>query len=279
MSELTQLFDELCEVRVANDIVTALEEASSKQIECDFHLNEGVMAVKEIENKEIAQALAILHGKKVYAANTWYAFDTKLNSMLGFVKDTVCKLMAKGDMTDADFGLVSDFIPRVLNRVNTTPELLDRIRVALRKLVLNNDDSTLFPMKETRLLLWEFGEKEDYGDVIKIFSYKTVNAQTGKYTTKNEGIAQDLIQRRRQAGYKRDQNPIDVYAAIILEQKAANNPLYAEILPEDVVVVSEARDCHLDFFVDYSPASKEAILARAADQTAAGTLPPTNVSI
>jgi hypothetical protein len=66
-----------------------------------------------------------------------------------------------------------------------------------------------------------------------------------------------LLLRRREFGYNSNLPTLDIYARIISEQKALNNPTYSDVFIEDVRVVREAKECHLDIFINYSPISKE----------------------
>jgi hypothetical protein len=258
--DIAKLLDETCVNRVAEDLVVAIEESSKRELECDFKLNNGIMERSRVVNAEVAKALNDLHGKDVWAANTWCSFDSKLNSMLGFVKDSICKVM--DNMSKEDFDLVSKFISDVMKKMNSDQILINRMKKAIRTKLLNNNDDTLFPIKEIYVVLWEFGDKEDYGDILKIFSYKSLNVSTGKYSSQNKGLAGDLIQRRRQFGYGRNQNTFEIYKNIIEEQKKCNNPLYDEVLPEDIQIVSEAKECEINLFVDYSPESPDVLIQK-----------------
>jgi hypothetical protein len=49
------------------------------------------------------------------------------------------------------------------------------------------------------------------------------------------------------------------------EQKEANNPTYEDILPEDIVIVKEAKECHLDIFADFSLVARAEFEAKAME--------------
>lgn len=266
MSDIIPLLTKENARRVAEDILTAIEEKGNKDtIDVDFRLKNGVMERTPIQNQEILKTLVELHGREVPSPNTWFSFDTKLDSMLGFLKDTVCKKIDDNSITNTEFEKIQDFLKIVVNLVNKDEELLTRLRAALRKNALNNGDELLFPLTECMLVLFEFGAKEDYGDMIKVFNYRRVNKATGTFVGEKNAIAKDLLQRRRDFGYKRDQNTQEIYTKIIEDQRAAGNSLYLEILPQDVEIVAEAQECHLDIFVDYSPIGKEELIAKTVE--------------
>jgi len=266
MSDIIPLLTKSNARRIAEDILTAIEGKGNKDtIDVDFKLKNGVMERNPIHNQEILKTLVELHGKEVPSPNTWFSFDTKHDSMLGFLKDTVCKKIDDNSITNAEFEKIQDFLKVVVNLVNKDEELLTRLRAALRKNALNNGDEFIFPLNECMLVLFEFGAKEDYGDMIKVFNYRRVNKATGTFVGEKNAIAKDLLQRRRDFGYKRDQNTQEIYAKIIEDQRAVGNSLYLEILPQDVEIVAEAQECHLDIFVDYSPIGKEELIAKTVE--------------
>lgn len=252
--------------RVAEDILTAIEEKGNKDtIDVDFRLKAGVMERNKIQNEDILNTLIELHGCEVPAPNTWFSFDTKLDSMLGFLKDTVCKKIDDDTITTSEFEQIQAFLKIVVNLINKDEILLSRLKTLLRKTVLNNDDEIVFPLNECRLVLFEFGAKEDYGDMIKVFNYRRVNKVTGAFMGEKNAIAKDLLQRRREFGYQREQNTQEIYTKIIEDQRAVKNHLYMEILPQDVEIVAEAQECHLDIFADYAPISKEELIAKVVE--------------
>lgn len=266
MSDIIPLLTKENARRIAEDILTAIEEKGNKDtIDVDFRLKNGVMERTPIQNQEILKTLVELHGREVPSPNTWFSFDTKLDSMLGFLKDTVCKKIDDNSITNVEFEKIQDFLKIVVNLVNKDEELLTRLKASLRKNALNNGDEVIFPLNECMLVLFEFGAKEDYGDMIKVFNYRRVNKATGTFVGEKNAIAKDLLQRRRDFGYKRDQNTQEIYAKIIEDQRTAGNSLYLEILPQDVEIVAEAQECHLDIFVDYSPIGKEELIAKAIE--------------
>lgn len=266
MSDIIPLLTKENAKRVAEDILTAIEEKGNKDtIDVDFKLKNGVMERTPIHNQEILKTLVELHGREVPSPNTWFSFDTKLDSMLGFLKDTVCKKIDDNTITDTEFAKMQDFLKIVVNLINKDEDLLARLKAALRKNALNNGDEVIFPLNECMLVLFEFGAKEDYGDMIKVFNYRRVNKATGTFVGEKNAIAKDLLQRRRDFGYERGQNTQEIYTKIIEDQRAAGNFLYLEILPQDVEIVAEAQECHLDIFVDYSPIGKEELIAKTVE--------------
>lgn len=264
MSDILPLLTSENARKVAEDVISALEEHGNKStIDFDFKMKEGKMERSEVGNEEIRAVLRSLHGCDVPAPNTWFSFDTKLDSLLGFIKDTICAKMDADTITDAEFEGVQNFIPQVIKHLNQDQDLVDRLRGCLRKVVLNNtDDPEFFPLRDIRTLLFEFGAKEDYGDMIKVFKYARISATTGKFTGEKNAVAKDLIRRRREIGFSRGQNTKEIYDQIVREQREAQNPLYAEVLPEDIEILSEAKECHLDLFADYSPLTKDEIVAK-----------------
>jgi len=266
MSDIIPLLTKENAKRVAEDILTAIEEKGNKDtIDVDFKLKNGVMERTPIHNQEILKTLVELHGREVPSPNTWFSFDTKLDSMLGFLKDTVCKKIDDNTITDTEFAKMQDFLKIVVNLINKDEDLLARLKAALRKNALNNGDEVIFPLNECMLVLFEFGAKEDYGDMIKVFNYRRVNKATGTFVGEKNAIAKDLLQRRRDFGYERGQNTQEIYTKIIEDQRTAGNSLYLEILPQDVEIVAEAQECHLDIFVDYSPIGKEELIAKTVE--------------
>jgi len=265
MSDIIPLLTKENARRIAEDVITAIEEKGNKDtIDVDFKIKNGVMERTPIQNKEILKTLIELHGCEVPSPNTWFSFDTKLDSMLGFLKDTVCKKIDDNSITNSEFEKMQDFLKIVVGLVNKDEALLARFRTALRKSVLANSDEVMFPLKECKLVLFEFGAKEDYGDMIKVFNYRRVNKATGTFVGEKNAIAKDLLNRRREFGYERGQNTQEIYAKIVEDQRAAGNSLYLEILPQDVEIVAEAQECHLDIFVDYSPIDKQELIDKSA---------------
>lgn len=259
---LTMLNDENAK-RVAEDLIAAIEEKGNKDtLDFDFRVKNGVMERQPISNPDILKTLVELHGKEVPAPNTWFSFDTNLKSMLGYLKDTICKKLEDESISDKEFNAIQPFLKKVVKLVNTDEVLTNRLRNALRKVVLNGGEEVLFPLNECKLILFEFGSKEDYGDIIKVTNYRRVNKVTGQFVGEKTSISKDLMQRRREYGFQREQDTKAVYAKIIEEQRANGNQLYAEILPDDVEVVTEAKECHLDLFADYAPLAKESLASK-----------------
>lgn len=266
MSEILSLLTDKNARKVAEDILVAIEEKGDKEsFDFDFRVKNGVMERIPVANKDIRKALVELHGCEVPSSNTWFSFDTKLNSMLGYLKDTITKILENNSITNEEMTAIQGFIKKVVNVMNDDEELLNRLKKSLRKAVLNDGDEVVFPLKDCRLLLFEFGSKEDYGDMIKIFNYKRVNKATGNFVGERNSISKDLLDKRRSFGYERGQNTQEIYTKIIEEQRSKNNPLYAEILPQDVEVVAEAMECHIDIFADYAPLEKEELISKIVE--------------
>lgn len=266
MSEILNLLNNENAKRVAEDIILAIEEKGNKEtLDFDFKMKAGVMERTPMMNEDAKKALTEIHECEVPSPNTWFSFDTKLDSMLGFLKDTICKKLEDESISDAEMAQVPVFLKKVINLVNKDKGLNDRLKNALRKVVLNNEDPIVFPLNDCKLLLFEFGLKEDYGDMIKVLNYQRVNKITGQFVGEKNGIARDLLLRRREFGFNRDQNTKEIYTKIIEDQRKAGNSLYAGILPEDVQVVSEAKECHLDIFADYAPLDRENLIAKVVE--------------
>lgn len=267
MSEILTLLTEEHAKRVAEDIVVALEEDATKDtLNFDFETAQGKMIRKPVPNEEVRNVLKQIHGFDVPAPNTWFSFDTKKNSMLGFLKDSICKEMEEDKLTEKEFVAIQDFIAKLISVLNTEEALVNRIKAVLRKLVLNNAEADFFPIEECRTILFEFGEKSDYGDIIKIFKYARVVKATGEFIGETTVVSKDLMRRREKIGYKRGDDTKAIYTQIALEQRAAGNPLYRDVFPEDIKVVQEAKECHLEIFAEYSPISREEILARCGQE-------------
>lgn len=256
MSQIKELLTDENARKVAGDIVTAFEEASDKELDVDYHMSNGVMERKSIPNEYIRSELKELHGREVPAPNTAYSFNTKPNSFLWYLNDTMLKQMDKDEVSDEEHTLMRPFLQKIISFVNNDESLGERMRAAIRKTILNNPEEGLFPLKEVILVLFEFGDKEDYGDVVSIQNYNRFNKTTQQFVGEKKAIAQDLLKRRREFGYKSGKTTREIYDQIISEQKAAGNNLYEYILPEDVRIVQEAKECHMDVFVDYSPVPK-----------------------
>lgn len=263
MSEILKLLNDENVNIVANDILVALEnKQETDKLDFDFRLSNGSMERLPIVNRDILKAIVELHGSEVPAPNTWFSFDTKLNSMLGYIKDTVCNAMDNNSITEKESNAVYPFMKKIINTINTNPDFYNRLKKALRKHVINQADEEVFPLNDCRLTLFEFGAKADYGDIIKVRNYSRVNKSTGQFVGEKSGVSQDLLKRRREVGYERDQNSKEIYDRIITEQRLAGNPIYIDTLPEDVEVVTEAKECHLDLFADYAPIPKEELVAK-----------------
>lgn len=249
---------------VAEEIVTAFEnEASSNSLEIDFKLNAGVMEVNYTNNADFKAALEKLHGRLVPSPNTSLSFNAPENSVLCKIKDYFCQNINNSTITENDYEIMHDFLTMVIRHVNQNQVLLERIKRAVRK--VNGADEILFPFKDTMVVLFEFGEKEDYGDMIKVLHYSRYNKQLQSFVGEKKAVAQDLLLRRRQFGYNSKLETKEIYAKIIDEQKMNNNPLYEDILIEDVKIVREAKECHLDIFINYSPLPQDEYVAKAKE--------------
>ena len=266
MSEILKLLNDENVNVVVNDILVALEDKQEKdKLDFDFRLSNGSMERLPIVNRDILKAIVELHGSEVPAPNTWFSFDTKLNSMIGYIKDIVCNSVDNNSMTEEESNAIYPFMKKIINTINTNPDFYNRLKKALRKHVINQADEEVFPLNDCRLILFEFGAKEDYGDIIKVRNYSRVNKSTGQFVGEKSGVSQDLLKRRREIGYERNQNSKEVYDRIVTEQKLAGNPIYTDTLPEDVEVVTEAKECHLDLFADYAPIPKEELVAKLVE--------------
>jgi len=265
---LTMLNDENAK-RVAEDLIVAIEEKGNKDtLDFDFRVKNGIMERKKISNPDILKALIELHGKEVPEPNTWFSFDTNLKSMLGYLKDTICNKLEDQTISDKEFNAIQPFLKKVISIVNNDEVFLNRLRNALRKVVLNGGDEVLFPLKECKLILFEFGSKEDYGDIIKISNYRRVNKITGQFVGEKSSISKDLMEKRRAYGFERGQDTKAIYSKIIEQERQNGNQLYAGVLPEDVEVVTEAKECHLDIFADYAPIDKESLVSKLVEASA-----------
>lgn len=249
---------------VAEEIVTSFEnEASASNLEIDFKLNAGVMEVNYTTNTDFKTALENLHGRLVPSPNTSLSFNASENSLLRKIKDHFCQNISNSTITENDYQVMHDFLTKVIRYVNQNQILLEKIKKAVRK--VNGADEMLFPFHDTMIVLFEFGDKEDYGDMIKVLHYSRYNKQLQSFVGEKKAVAQDLLLRRRQFGYNSKIETKEIYAKIIDEQKRNNNPLYEDILIEDIKIVREAKECHLDIFINYSPLSQEEYLAKAKE--------------
>lgn len=252
---------------ICEEIIIAFEnEANEKSLEIDFKLNAGKMEV-HYPTADYQEALTRLHGQKVPLPNTSLSFNPTKETKLSLIKTTVCNLIAKDLMTEDHHEQLSIFLSSVINKINSDEQLIRRVKTAIRK--VNHAVEDIFPFSQTRVILFEFGAKEDYGDMIKVANYSRYSKQMQAFVGEKRAVAQDLLLRRRAFGYDSDLPTIDIYAKIIAEQKEAQNPTYADVQIEDVKIVKEAKECHLDIFVDYSPISKEEYEAKLTEIEAA----------
>ena len=255
-------------LKVAEEIVDIFEKNANQQtLEVDFKLSNGKMEVNYTNNKELQNALQKLHGKIVPQPNTSLSFDAPENTMLCDIKNYFCEKMVDSQISDHDYEDMQEFLVQVIRNVNGNSNLVDRIKNALRK--VNGADSVVFPFDDTMIVLFEFGDKEDYGDMIKVLHYSRYSKQLQSFVGEKKAVAQDLLLRRRQFGYHSKVPTAQIYAQIISEQKSLNNPLYEDIFIEDVKIVREAKECHLDLFVNYSPIEKDAYLLKIQETESA----------
>ncbi len=244
------------------EIISAVESSTKEDFQISFQIINGKMTFEPIENEQLKEAIIKLHGREIQKPNTSLSFDSRKNSLLEYIIQTMNQKFESNSHSEEDLSNLSSFIKQVINKFNSDSDVLKRLRDVVRRNVLNSEDDVLFPLNDCVLFLFEFGDKADYGDTISVKKYSLVNVNTGKVTSITQSISEDIMRRRRSFGYTKECNTKEIYTQIINEQKAANNPLYAEILPEDIKIVEEAKECHLDFFIDYSPISKEDLLKR-----------------
>jgi hypothetical protein len=269
MNSIANLLTDENALRVAEDILNAIEKKGNKDtLDFDFRVKNGIMEKSFISNKDLLHVLEPIHGLQVPSPNTWFSFDTNLDSMLGYIKDTICSLIEKEEILDKEYELIPGFLKKVINLINQNEKLNNRLKNILRKIVLDNGDEILFPLKDTKLILFEFGSKEDYGDMIKVKNYSRVNKATGKFIGEKSGVAKDLLQRRRDMGYSRNDDTKKIYSDIVIQQRAEKNPIYENVLPEDIEIVTEAKECHVDIFADYSPLEKELLISKLIEVNA-----------
>ena len=248
---------------IAEEIISIFElQTNEKNLEIDFKLNAGVME-KHYPTADLEEALYKLHGQKVALPNTSFSFDAPDNSKLFELKSIVCKLIDGNEMNENDYDKLSIFLASVINGMNNNKNHLERLKAAIRK--VNHAPADVFTFNDARVVLFEFGDKEDYGDMIKVANYSRYNKQLQGFVGEKKAVAQDLLLRRREFGYQSKMPTVDIYSLIIDEQKRLNNPKYADLLIEDVKIVKEAKECHLDIFVDYSPISKEEYEAKITE--------------
>lgn len=241
---------------VAQEIVHIfVSQANADTLEVDFKLKNGRMEINYTDNKELKEALISIHDELVPQPNTNFSFNAPPNSIIWKMKDLFCSKLNKDELTDADYLQIQDFIKKVINAINNDSQLLEKIENTVRK--HNGAEKHLFPFKNTKVVLFEFGDKEDYGDMIKVLNYSRYNKSLQAFVGEKRAVAQDLLLRRREFGYHSILPTREIYGKIIDEQKAAQNKLYEDLLLEDVKIVREAMECHLDIFIDYSPVSQQ----------------------
>lgn len=266
MSELLDLLNDENANQIADEVVAALEIEGvfGKSIEVDYEINKGVMARKPIEHPDVRKAIISLHGKELPSPNTSFSFNANKSTKLYYINSLICKLIEEKGITDFEYNSIMPFLEKIIHNLNSE-DRKEKIRNILRKNVLGDADPVMFPIKDLTCMLFEFGSKEDYGDIIKIQKFARYNKLSGSFVGEKKSISEDLMLRRRQFGYCSDKSAREIYDTIVLAQKEAGNPLYDEILPEDVFIVKEAKECHLDIFADYSVLSKDEFEAMVSD--------------
>jgi len=93
MSQIKDLLTDENVRKVADDVVSAFENANKDELDINYHVSNGIMKRDVIPNKEIREAVKSLHGKEVPSPNTAFSFDTKHNTMLWYINDTLCKIL------------------------------------------------------------------------------------------------------------------------------------------------------------------------------------------
>lgn len=265
MSELRDLLIDENAKKIAEDVILALETEGTKEtLDVDYEMSHGVMKRKPIGNQEINNAIKALHGKEMPAPNTSFSFNAQKGTMLWYLNSTLCKIIENNQVSDEDYNSLQPFLAKVIKELNREP-LKERVRMVLRKSVLGGAEEFLFPIKDLTLMLFEFGDKEDYGDVIKVQKMSRYNKLAGMFVGEKKAIANDLLNRRRAFGYNSPLSAREIYDTIIREQKEANNSTYDDVLPEDIVIVKEAKECHLDIFADFSIVPREEFEAKAKE--------------
>lgn len=253
---LTNLLDDKNVVNVANEIIDHfVSQADPSSLEVDYELKNGKMKVKYTDNAEMRASLKLLHGFDVPQPNTSYSFNAEANSTLYNIKNVVCDMIEKDEVTDTDYSNMQSFIAKLIQYINNNQDCIARIRNKIHS--VTSAEKSIFPLPEIRVILFEFGHKEDYGDMIKVLHYSRYNKQLQSFVGEKKAVAKDLLVKRREFGYNSNLPTEEIYKQIIDKEKNDNNPLYDEIEFEDIKIVREAKECHLDIFVDYSPISQD----------------------
>jgi hypothetical protein len=170
--------------KFADEIVTTFAiEANERSLEIDFKLNAGVMEVNW-PNSDMKIALEQLHGKEMPLPNTSFSFNTQDGSLLNAIKREFCHLVENSLIQDQDHDLMAAFIRNVIKEINTNPLLMKRIKDTIRK--INKAPEDIFPFSDAAVVLFEFGEKEDYGDMIKVANYSRYNKQLQSFVGEKE---------------------------------------------------------------------------------------------
>ena len=244
---------------VAKELVdTFAKEANEKTIEVDFKIKHGRMEINYPDNREVQDALKLIHGQIVPQANTHLSFNAPANTQLAKIKNQFCELIEQEEISDEDYSLIQKFVKNVINHINDSHDLIEKIKDTIRK--LNKLDESAFLMSDSRLILFEFGHKEDYGDMIKVLNYSRYNKQLQSFVGEKRPVAKDLLLKRREFGYNSKLPTRKIYEKIIDAEKSVNNPLYADLQIEDVHIVREAKEFHMDIFIDYSIKPQEDVV-------------------
>lgn len=258
MKEIQDLLNVENARKVAEEILETLKvEMNEKNAETDFGMHKGIMERKYVPNSEIRKIISDIHGKDVPAPNVSFSFNSADKSLLRYIKDTLTKAIDNNEFQEEDYDHMQSFIKNIINIINSDDILVSSLRNSVRKNLFNDADEEVFPFKEIYVVLFEFGSKEDYGDIVRINNYQRFDKRTNQFVGEKKSISKDLLTRRREFGWDNNIPTSEIYAKIIQERKDANDPLYCDVLPEDVTVVQEAKECHIDIFADCSPISKE----------------------
>lgn len=249
------LTPEIVQLAAKELVETFAQEANEKTLEVDFKLKNGLMEINYPDNVEVQNALVNIHGEIVPQANTHLSFNATSGSKLAEIKDYFCELIEKDEINDEDYALIQKFVKNIIISINTSADLLAIINNKIRN--LNKIDEETFALEKTKLILFEFGHKEDYGDMIKVLNYSRYNKVLQSFVGEKRAVAKDLLLKRREFGYDSKISTREIYAHIIEQQKKAQNPLYDDLLIEDVQIVKEAKEYHMDIFIDYSPRLRE----------------------
>lgn len=250
------LLDDAQAIVVANEILKQFEdEANATTLEVDYEIKNGQMKIKYTDNADMRESLRALHGSDVPQPNTSFSFNANSSSQLFAIKNAVCGMIENNQVSDEDFIAMQKFIAKIINHINSDTVCIERIRNKIH--AITGADKAIFPLNDIKVILFEFGHKEDYGDMIKVLHYSRYSKQLQSFVGEKKAVAKDLLLQRRAFGYDSALPTAEIYKQIIAREKNDNNPLYDEIEFEDIKIVREAKECHLDIFVNYSPISQD----------------------